>query len=141
VTGAAAFGWSTARHAELGPMPVDIDSLAGLRSAAADHGRSCGMDDTGVGDLVMVANELATNVVRHGGGAGEMSLWRQNGLLFCQVRDHGPGMVNAAGAGVDRIEITSLTGRGIWMIRQVADHVQIDTDTEGTTITVAMAIA
>lgn len=139
VTGAAS-GESGAPPAEVGPISVDIGSLAQLRSIATDHGRECGMSDTAVGDLIMVANELATNAVRHGGGTGQMSFWRQDRLLYCQVSDRGPGMINPSSAGAERIELTSLTGRGIWLIRQVADQMRIDAGTHGTTITVALAI-
>jgi anti-sigma regulatory factor (Ser/Thr protein kinase) len=140
VTRDGAFGTADDRQAEIGPMVVNIDSLASLRAAVADHGRRCGMGDTAVGDLIMVANELATNVVRHGGGVGRMVLWHRDKVVICQVSDDGPGMFNTADIGANRIETTSVTGRGIWLIRQVANGVEIDTNERGTTVTVSMLI-
>lgn len=119
---------------------VDVGSLARLRAVAADHGRKCGMGDAAVGDLVMVVNELATNAIRHGGGNGLVRLWCERDLVFCEVSDEGPGMANPDAAGVERIDITSPTGRGIWMIRRVSEDMQIETGEHGTTVTVGMTI-
>src|SRR5262249_60052438 len=47
----------------------DSEGLYGLRSAVAAHGSAFGLSEPSVSDLVLVAHELATNAVRHGGGA------------------------------------------------------------------------
>lgn len=119
---------------------VDLRSLAAVRAAALLHGRQYGLSDGPLHDLVLIANELATNVVRHGGGVGRMWFWRRNGCAYCQVSDGGPGMQDPASAGEKPTDSNALTGRGLWLIRQMSDHVDIDTSNDGTTVTVTVPI-
>ena len=50
------------------------------------------MDATRRNDLVLAANEIATNSVRHAGGWGLLRVWRDAGALVCEVTDHGSGL-------------------------------------------------
>jgi anti-sigma regulatory factor (Ser/Thr protein kinase) len=115
-------------------------SLAAVREAADREGRRNGLTASAIDDLVLAANELATNVVRHGGGAGRMWLWRANGRVFCQVIDDGPGMPDADHCGEEPPGPSAVAGRGLWMIRRFTDAMDIETGPTGTTVTVAVAI-
>ena len=119
---------------------VDLTSLASLRSAVTRHGREFGLADGPLNDLVLIANELATNVVRHGGGAGRMWLWATDGCVFCAVSDRGPGMRDAGQAGEKPSDTNALTGRGLWLIRRMSEAVHIDTSVRGTTVTVTVPV-
>jgi hypothetical protein len=33
-----------------------------------------------------------TNVLRHGGGRGQLLLWWHTDCLWCEITDHGPGI-------------------------------------------------
>jgi anti-sigma regulatory factor (Ser/Thr protein kinase) len=118
---------------------VDLPALAQLRNAIARHGQQYGLGDGPLNDLVLVANELATNVVRHGGGVGRMWLWHLDGCVYCQVTDRGPGLRDADHAGEKPLDPNALTGRGLWLIRQMSHRVHIETDAHGTTVTVTIA--
>jgi len=120
------------------PYAVDLQSLGTIRQTVAMHARRFGLADGPANDLVLVANELATNVVRHGGGKGELWLWRRNGCVYCQVGDHGPGIRDGNRAGYNLSDPNAVTGRGLWLIRQMTSHVAIDTGTDGTTVTVSV---
>src|SRR2546429_9741611 len=54
----------------------DRDSLYALRAAVAAHAAHMGAPPDRVSHLVIVASELASNAVRHGGGKGRLRLWR-----------------------------------------------------------------
>jgi anti-sigma regulatory factor (Ser/Thr protein kinase) len=119
---------------------VDLQSLATIRHTVALNARRFGLADGPTNDLVLVANELATNVVRHGGGTGELWMWRRNGCVYCRVTDHGPGLREPQNAGHELTDPNALTGRGLWLIRQMIPNVAIDTGADGTTVTVSLPV-
>jgi serine/threonine-protein kinase RsbW len=118
---------------------VDIDSLGAVRDLVHGMATGCGLPPSAVDDLVLAANELATNVVRHGGGRGLVRLWCADDTVFCRMTDYGPGMPEPPASG----EVPpphALTGRGLWMIRRMIDRLEIDTGPHGTTVTISMSI-
>jgi anti-sigma regulatory factor (Ser/Thr protein kinase) len=116
---------------------VDIDSLGAVRDLVNRVASECGLASSGVDDLVLAANELATNVVRHGGGRGLVRLWCADDTVFCQMVDYGSGMPSSSASG-EPPPPHALTGRGLWMIRRMADQMEIDTGPRGTTVTIGM---
>jgi len=120
--------------------PVALSTLASVRAAAASEGQRYGLAGRPLNDLVLVANELATNAVRHGGGSGLMWLWCDDGCVYCQVRDQGAGMHDPMHAGERASSTNALTGRGLWLVRQMSDRLDIDSDGGGTTVTVAIPV-
>jgi anti-sigma regulatory factor (Ser/Thr protein kinase) len=131
--------------AGLGPggldLPIVEDSLHTLRRHAVTHARSLGMPGDRVGNLMVVVSELATNAIRHGGGTGRLTLWRHGPNLYCQVRDHGPGIPDPY-AGSTRPDLTAINGRGLWICRQISTDLVISCldGQPGTTVTAVMAI-
>ena len=117
----------------------DEESLYALRSAVAAHGTDLGLTEARVADLVLVAHELAANAVRHGGATsatpGRITLWREDHALLCRVSDGGPGIVDPERAGLVDVPLAASNGRGLWIIRQVVDRLDIDSGGSGTTIT------
>jgi anti-sigma regulatory factor (Ser/Thr protein kinase) len=87
--------------------------------------------------MVLVAHELATNAVRHGGGGGRLRLWATDGRLWCEVSDNGPGLPQPALAGTALPAPNTLGGRGLWIARQMSD-LTITSTTAGTTIIAAV---
>src|SRR5688572_23695968 len=72
-------------------QPFDADSLVALRAAVAAHGDCWGLSRQQITDLVLIAHELASNAVRHGGGVGRLRLAMVDGSVVCEVADSGPG--------------------------------------------------
>lgn len=120
-------------------QPFDADGLYALRAAVAAHGADLGAGEELVEALVMVANELASNAIRHGGGAGRLRLWRDGDLIHCEVSDTGPGLEDTE-VGRELAPLTAYGGRGLWVVRRMSHQVDIRTSGEGATVTAALRV-
>jgi anti-sigma regulatory factor (Ser/Thr protein kinase) len=128
-----------------GPVAVldqqfDRDGLMPLRNAVAAHASRLGLPVDRVEHVVLVAYELASNAVRHGGGRGRLRLVADDGMIGCTVTDQGGGFRDAEQAGLIRPEPTASGGRGLWLVRCVADSVEIRADEAGTTAVARFAL-
>jgi anti-sigma regulatory factor (Ser/Thr protein kinase) len=128
------------RPADAAVYQVDLAALGMIRRAVAQHGRDQGMAEQPLQDLVLIVNELASNVVTHGGGTGTLALWYADGFMHCQVSDDGPGMPDPVGVGTVATDPDTITGRGLWLIRQMSDQLEINSCPQGTTVTVAVSV-
>jgi anti-sigma regulatory factor (Ser/Thr protein kinase) len=136
-----------------GPATVSLDqtfcadNLFALRNAVAAHGGSLGLSSTRVADLVLLAHELASNSVRHGGATaavpGRLRLWASADppAVVCEVTDAGPGLTDPDRAGRDPVAASAGDGRGLWIVRQIADVVEIVAGPSGTRITATFLLA
>jgi len=126
-----------------GGAPLDrrftADDLPDLRVLLATHLRELGLDADRAAELVIAANELASNAVRYGGGRGRLRLWLDGAVLRCEVSDGGPGFTGTDRAGLVRPDVTAGGGRGLWLVRQVCDEVTITSTRAGTVVTVGVA--
>ena len=116
----------------------DVDNLFQLRSAVAAHGADLGLVEPGLGDLVLVAHELASNAIRHGRASstrpGRLRLWREDGVVVCEVSDAGPGIGDPDTVGTVAAPPGAPGGRGLWIVRQVVERLEITTGPTGTTV-------
>jgi anti-sigma regulatory factor (Ser/Thr protein kinase) len=74
-------------------------------------------------NLVVAVNEVVSNSVRHGGGGGTLQLWAESGDVVCEVRDR--GRIADPLAGWRRPPTTTEGGRGLWLVNQLCDLVQV----------------
>ncbi len=117
----------------------DGDGLVAVRSAVAAVARQLGADERRVEDLVLVAHELSSNAVRHGGGHGRLRMWRDDQAIVCQISDLGPGLADADHRGAELPPAKVPGGRGLWIARRLA-AVRIETGPDGTTITATVGL-
>jgi len=122
------------------------DNLFALRNAVAAHGASLGLSSPGVSDLVLLAHELASNSVRHAGATAvapaRLRLWASPDppAVVCEVSDDGPGLTDPDRAGRNPVAETAGNGRGLWIVRQIADVVEIVVGSDGTRITATLLL-
>jgi anti-sigma regulatory factor (Ser/Thr protein kinase) len=104
--------------------------LAPARHLVAARAARAGLARARCDELVLAVSELTANSVRHGGGTGWLRVWRERRTLLCEVQDAGHIEVPLAGRLRPRPE--QLTGRGLWLVNQLCDLVQIRSDHTGT---------
>jgi anti-sigma regulatory factor (Ser/Thr protein kinase) len=112
-------------------LVFDSGMLHVLRAEVQVHARQAGMPEERAGDMVLAVNELASNVIRHGAGGGRLRMWYLGEALRCQVDDGDPpgqAMTNT---------LPEMPGHGLWVVRQVADRVQILSGQGGTRATIS----
>jgi anti-sigma regulatory factor (Ser/Thr protein kinase) len=118
----------------------DRDGLYALRAAVAAHAANLGAQADRLSHLLIIASELASNAVQHGGGQGRLRLWRVDGNLRCEVSDAGPGIPDPHGVGTLAPSALAPAGRGLWIVRRLTADLTIDSTAQGTTVTAIVAL-
>jgi hypothetical protein len=86
-----------------------------------------------VGDLVIAAGELVANTFAPTGGPGTLTLWATGSEIICQVND--TGHITDPLAGRLKQDPAAAGGsRGLWVVQQVCDLVEIRTGPAGTAL-------
>lgn len=120
----------------LSPVPVGVEaltfdrgSLAWIRRRAVEAAAAGGVKPERLGDVALAVSEAITNSVCHGGGSGEVSLWKESGTFYCQICDR--GRISDPLAGRVKPSANSPAGRGLWLMNQVCDLVQVRATPDG----------
>ena len=119
-------------HAER--MAYGAEDVDVVRRVVGDFARSCGVPPGRVDDLVLAAHEIAANSVRYGGGSGVLGLWREPGAAYLQFVDAGYVADPLVGRRVPSLGQEG--GRGVFLVNQLCDLVQLRSSAHGTTIRV-----
>ena len=120
-------------------VAFDRDDAWSVRRKVAAAGGAAGLDAEQLEDLAVATSEALTNTVEHGGGSGEILWWSEPGRFLCEIRDHNP--IADPLVGRVRPDPTRGGGRGMWLIHQLCDLVQIREPGDGTkTIRLHLAI-
>jgi anti-sigma regulatory factor (Ser/Thr protein kinase) len=94
-----------------------------------------------VEDFLLAVDETTSNAIRHGAPPVALRLWTSADRLVCTVTDSGPGLDDPfAGYGPAHGDDLSRGGMGIWLARQLCDHVDISSGTDGLTVRLATAL-
>jgi anti-sigma regulatory factor (Ser/Thr protein kinase) len=124
--------------------PIDglsfgMGSLQAIRRFVADRARRARLMPVRADDLVLAVNELATNSLCHGGGGGTVRVWEDQGALIAEVSDR--GHFDRPMAGREAPSFDDATGRGLWLVNQLCDLVQMrSTPMTGTVVRVRVRI-
>jgi len=113
------------------------DDVAMVRRLVARHAHEAGLAEMRRQDFVLAVDEIVTNAVRHGGGAGHLDVWIADGRLWFQVTDRGPGLRNEPATSPP--SPTQVSGRGLWLARQITDDMTITSNRSGTVVIGAIA--
>jgi anti-sigma regulatory factor (Ser/Thr protein kinase) len=119
-------------------LAFTITSLHELREFVTDVAHSARLSSERTENLRLAVNELASNSVRHGGGAGTLRTWRADRALVCQVSDH--GRMRERLIGRLRPDPGQAGGRGLWLVNQLCDLVQIRSGAHGSVVRVHMLL-
>lgn len=103
-------------------MTVTAGSLREARALVREAAHDARLGPR-TGDLVLAVDEALTNSIRHGGGSARLALWSSEGTLHADVRDG--GRLTDPLAGRVRPPADGVGGRGMWLMHQVCDLVQI----------------
>jgi len=127
------------RHRVLAPAPATADELAftagdlgAVRRAVQARCVTEELSAAQAADLVLCADEIATNSLLHGGGRGVLRLWREPGAVVVEISDAGniaDPLVGRQTPPPDR-----LGGRGLWLANQLCDLVQVRSGASGTVV-------
>jgi len=108
------------------------DDVAALRSLVTAHAVAAGMRPDRIADLVLAVAEVATNSIRHGGGAGILRIWQDDDALVCEITDS--GHITDPLVGRRTPDVDSGGGRGLWLANELCDMVQVRSGSGGTTV-------
>jgi anti-sigma regulatory factor (Ser/Thr protein kinase) len=110
---------------------------AGELAVVRDKVTACagrhGLEGERLRELLVAATEVAANSIKYGGGSGTLRSWAEGDDLVCEFHD--AGHIQDPLAGRTRPAPRQAGGRGIWLVHQLCDLVQIRSTAEhGTTI-------
>jgi anti-sigma regulatory factor (Ser/Thr protein kinase) len=133
----------TAHAGPLTPVPAEVAldvrcsgpaELRALRRRIVDTGHTLGLPARECGDLLLAANEAATNALRHGVPPARIRVWRGERSVTARIDDQGTSGQRAAAAGYHPPASTERAGLGLWVARQLADIVHVAAGPHGTSI-------
>lgn len=129
--------WCSGDRAMPGPSElvlsrsIDI-GLGSIRELTASAARAAGLDEGRSQDLVLAVDEAATNALVHGRGPARLRMWREDRELICEISDRGRLTEPLAGRRRPRPNWTH--GRGVWMMNQLCDLVELRPMPDGTVV-------
>ncbi|MDP5181952.1 sensor histidine kinase [Blastococcus sp. BMG 814] len=105
---------------------ADVADFIGLRHAVAAELAGLTAPADVVEDFLLAVDEMTSNAVRHGLPPVSLRLWTAPDRIVCTIADGGPGWDDPfAGYGPAHGEDLSRGGMGLWLARQLCDHVDI----------------
>ena len=115
-------------------LAFDHVGLAGVRPRVFAAAGAAGIGPERSAELALAVTEAATNSVRHGGGSGVLRVWEQDDALVCEVTD--AGRIEDPMAGRRAPAPDAEGGRGLWLVHQLGDLVQVRSGEQGTAVRV-----
>lgn len=119
---------------EVRELPFVSEQLGALRRTLSQWAGEHGLGAEATEELVLAVNELATNSIRYGGGQGRLRSWQEGEALVCEIQDS--GHIDDPLIGRSRPSPNEHTGRGLWLVHQLCDLVQIHSVASGTAVRV-----
>ena len=119
-------------------LPTGAD-LAGIRAFVRRQSTDAGLAPERAADLLLAANEVATNTLVHVARPGEVRFWSDGREVVCEIADSGrirDPLVGRVVPGPDRPG-----GRGLWLVNQLCDLVELRSGAEGTVIRLHMRLS
>ncbi len=87
-------------------------------------------------DLARATDEVIDNSLRHGGGRGTARVWHDHHAVVCEVHDQGQIADPLVGRGLP--PSATADGRGLWLVHELCDLVQVRSSGAGTVVRMSM---
>ena len=105
------------------PIPVTAD-LQSLCQAVAAEAAAAGVLPARLRSLQLAVHELAANALGHGDGSATLRTWTSADSFVCEVSSSGRELSETT-AGYVPINPAIGGGRGLWLVRQLCDLVEV----------------
>lgn len=112
--------------------------LWGLRRFVADDERVLSLGGERGHQLLLAVNEAASNALKHGDGRFEVKIWQDGPSVVCEVSSG--GWFEDPLAGRLRPSKEAVSGRGLWLINQLCDLVELRSAEPATTVRMHMHV-
>ena len=110
----------------------DVADFIGLRHAVAAELATVHASRDLIEDYLLAVDEMTSNALRHGKPPVSLRLWVGEDRIVCSIDDGGQGSTDPfAGYGPAHGEDLSRGGMGLWLARQLCDHVDLAADDDG----------
>ena len=136
-------------QAPLLDQEFDSGTLYALRAAVQAHVGQVGLSEDRTDEVILAVHELAANAIAHGAGHGRRRMWDLAGALSCEVFDSGPAdagdppgpseAFGPPGPSEAADPWPAADGHGLWLVRQVADQLDLRSGPRGTRAIVTFA--
>ncbi len=118
---------------------VFCGDLHSLRDAVAGDTVAQELDLERRSDLVFATSEAAGNALKHGDGTGTVRLWSDGDEVVSEVATH--SSVTDLLAGRRRPDWNAGDGRGLWLINQICDLVELRSNEQSTVLRMHLHVA
>jgi anti-sigma regulatory factor (Ser/Thr protein kinase) len=112
--------------------------LSKVRALVLQHARKAGLTEGRANDLLLAVSEVAANTLRHTQSPGTLAIWYDEHEIVCEVHDEGTITDQLVGYRMPAPDANG--GHGLWIVRQVCDLVELNSDGNGTTVRMHMAL-
>jgi anti-sigma regulatory factor (Ser/Thr protein kinase) len=110
--------------------------LAAIRAVVHRYALQAGLTEARAIDLTLAVSEVAANTVKHAKSPGSLKIWYDTKEIVCQIHDE--GIITDPLAGRRQPSLEAQGGHGLWIVNQVCDQVEVQSDETGTTIRLHM---
>jgi anti-sigma regulatory factor (Ser/Thr protein kinase) len=112
--------------------------LAAIRAVVHRYAIQAGLTEARAIDLTLAVSEVAANTIKHAKSPGNLTIWYDTNEIVCQIHDE--GIITDPMAGRRQPSLDALGGHGLWIVNQICDQVELQSDENGTTITLHMTL-
>jgi anti-sigma regulatory factor (Ser/Thr protein kinase) len=118
-----------------------VSDYVGLRRAVSAELADVSAPADLLDDFLLAVDEMTSNALRHGRPPVGLRLWAADDRVVCTISDHGPGFDDPfAGYGPAHGEDLSRGGMGLWIARQLCDHVDVTHDADGVRVRLTLRL-
>jgi len=112
---------------------TEIGDLVPARHRVGDVAQVLGLTAADSCIVEVAAGEIIASAFRHGIMPGRVRVWRGHGAVFVRVDSSGPGAAVTT-AGFQPPDLAAGSGAGLWVARQLADVVHVESRSDGTIV-------